>query len=164
MESHTFSSHRESSRQLSRMSWTSWPCLYMAKLTWCARHSLENIRKATVVNGGGTFYQVFICIGLLYFHEGNGRHSEFVVEALLAYWLSWLIFSSGREDGWNDYVFLLAFLLAKGKKVALAPIYLEPLYAQVGWVLCEHDTIARALRCCVAHQFCVFVDVPVGTF
>lgn len=53
-----------------------------------------------------------------------------MVEALLAYWLSWFVLPSGLEDGLNDYVIPLAILLAKGEKLALALLYMRSLYAR----------------------------------
>lgn len=47
-------------------------------------------------------------------------------------WLSWIVFPSGLEDGLSSYIFSLAILLAKGRKVALAPIYLRSLYEHLG--------------------------------
>lgn len=52
------------------------------------------------------------------------------MEAMLTYWLTSLIFPSELEDKHNGYVFPLAVILVKGKKVALAPICLGPLYAR----------------------------------
>lgn len=53
-----------------------------------------------------------------------------MVEALLAYWLSWFFLPSGPEDGLNYYVNPLAILLVNGEKLALALLYLRSLYAQ----------------------------------
>lgn len=54
-----------------------------------------------------------------------------MLEALLSYLLSWFVLPSGPEDGLNSYVFLLAILLAKGEKLALAMIYLGSLYTRL---------------------------------
>lgn len=40
--------------------------------------------------------------------------SEIVLEAMLAYWLSWYVLPSGHEDGINPYVFPIAIRLTKG--------------------------------------------------
>lgn len=58
-----------------------------------------------------------------YFDEGEGSRRRLVLEALVAYLLSWFILPSVLEDGMNSYVFPLMILLAKGKKVTLAPVY-----------------------------------------
>lgn len=46
--------------------------------------------------------------------EGEGKNSQFQIEALLACWLSYFFFPSLPEDGLHSYVFLLPVLLAKG--------------------------------------------------
>lgn len=56
-----------------------------------------------------------------YFYES--RVSGLVLETLLAYWLSWFISPSG-QDRLSSYIFSSAILLAKGRKVVVAPIYL----------------------------------------
>lgn len=47
---------------------------------------------------------------------------------MLAFWLSWYVLPSSPEDGIHPYVFLLAVKLAKGEKLALAPIFLGSLF------------------------------------
>lgn len=66
-----------------------------------------------------------------YFYKGERSLIRVVLEAVLAYSLSWFILPSGLEDGLNNYAFPFAILLAKGKKLALAPIYLGSLYARL---------------------------------
>lgn len=51
-----------------------------------------------------------------------------VLEALFSYWLSWFVLPSEPEGGLNSYMFPLAILLAKGERLALAPIYLGSLF------------------------------------
>lgn len=63
-----------------------------------------------------------------YFTERLGTASEVVLEAMLAFWLSWYVLSSGPEDGINSYVFPLAIKLAKGEKFALTPVFLGSLF------------------------------------
>lgn len=63
---------------------------------------------------------------------GEGIRIGLALEATLVYWLSWVIFPSGPGDNLNGYVFPLAILLAKGEKVALAPIYLGS--CMRGWI------------------------------
>lgn len=52
-------------------------------------------------------------------------------EAMLSYWLSWFVFSSRPEDGIHPFVFMMAIVLAKGERFALAPIYLGSLYVRL---------------------------------
>lgn len=47
-----------------------------------------------------------------------------MLEAMLSYWLLWFVLLSGSEDGLNAYVFPMAILLAKRKRLALVPMYL----------------------------------------
>lgn len=63
-----------------------------------------------------------------YFTQGAGARSEVVLKAMLAYWLSWYVLPSGPKDGMNPYVFPLAVRLAKGEKLALAPVFLGSLF------------------------------------
>lgn len=42
----------------------------------------------------------------MFFDGGDGCHPDFVVEAFLAYWLSWYVFPSGSQDEINIYIFL----------------------------------------------------------
>lgn len=76
---------------------------------------------------GKTTYNILVS----YFTEGPGTASEVVLEAMLAFWLSWYVLPSGPEDGINSYVFPLVIRLAKGEKVALAPIFLVLFF--IGW-------------------------------
>lgn len=66
-----------------------------------------------------------------FFNEDEERNSQFQVEAFLAYWLSYFAFLSPLEDGLHSYAFSLAVLLAKGNKLALAPLYLASLYVRL---------------------------------
>lgn len=50
------------------------------------------------------------------------------LKAMLSFWLSWYVLSSGPEDSINAYVFPMAIRLARGEKVALAPIFLGSLF------------------------------------
>lgn len=63
-----------------------------------------------------------------FFTNGPGVASEVRVEAMLSFWLSWYILPSGPKDGLNAFVFPLAIHLARGEKVALAPIFLGSLF------------------------------------
>lgn len=56
---------------------------------------------------------------------------RWLVEAILSYWLSWYVQSSGAEDGLNLYVFSLAILIVKGVQFAIAPLYLGPPYSRL---------------------------------
>lgn len=62
-----------------------------------------------------------------YFDESEEGRSGLVLEALLAYWLSWFIIPSGPGDGLSGYVLPLVILLEKGEKLTLAPLYLGSL-------------------------------------
>lgn len=66
-----------------------------------------------------------------FFDEGEGRNSQFQVEALLAYSLLYCVFPSSPEDGLHNYVFPSHVLLAKGSRLALVPLYLGSLYARL---------------------------------
>lgn len=70
-----------------------------------------------------------ICGGYGISMRGEGNQSNYVVEAFLAYWLSWYIFSSGSEGDLNQHIFPLAMEIAKGMKFALVPLF--------GHLLCE---------------------------
>lgn len=59
-----------------------------------------------------------------YFMDGPGAASEVVLEAMLAFWLSWYVLPSGPKDGINPFVFPLAIRLSKGERLVLAPIFL----------------------------------------
>lgn len=65
--------------------------------------------------------------------------------------------ASSPEDGLNPYVFLLGILLAKGEKLALAPLYLG---------FSTHDLRnAREhgqVRCCDPHGLHLSIDVHLG--
>lgn len=63
-----------------------------------------------------------------FFTNGPGVASEVRVEAMLSFWLSWYVLPSGPEDGLNAFVFPLAIRLARGEKIALAPIFLGSLF------------------------------------
>lgn len=63
-----------------------------------------------------------------FFSSGPGAASEVKVEAMLSFWLSWYVLTSGPEDGINAFVFPLAIHLARGEKVALASIFLGSLF------------------------------------
>lgn len=63
-----------------------------------------------------------------FFTNGPGIASEVRVEAMLSFWLSWYIFPSRPKDSLNAFVFPLTISLARGEKVALAPIFLDSLF------------------------------------
>lgn len=56
--------------------------------------------------------------------------SAYIMEALLAYWLSWYVMPRSMEDGLNPYVFSLAIQDHERKKLTLASLYLGYLYTQ----------------------------------
>lgn len=54
-----------------------------------------------------------------------------MLEALLSYWLSWFVLLSRLADRLNNYVFLVVVVLVEGETLALEPIYLGFLFAQL---------------------------------
>lgn len=66
-----------------------------------------------------------------YFDEEEASRNDLILEALLAYCLSWFIFPCGPEDSLNSCLLLLAVLHEKERKMALAPIYPGSLYARL---------------------------------
>lgn len=60
-----------------------------------------------------------------FFDEGGGSHSDFVVEAFLAYGLLWYVLPSGPVDGLHPYVFSVSILIANGVRFAFSPPYLD---------------------------------------
>lgn len=68
---------------------------------------------------------------LRFFYEADVTCSGFIVEAFLAYWLSWYFLPSEPEDGLNQHVFPLAIIIAKGIKFALDPLFLGSLYVRL---------------------------------
>lgn len=64
---------------------------------------------------------------ILFFVEEEGSPSGVVVEALPSYWLTCLYCRVDRKMVWIATFFPLAILLAKGKRLALTPVYLRSL-------------------------------------
>lgn len=87
-----------------------------------------------------------------------------ILEAFLAYWLSWFIFSSGLEDGLNDFVFPLTLHLAGGRKVAPSANLSGVSIPAFGQAYNEFDAVIRALRRRITRTFCLCADVPIGAF
>lgn len=56
---------------------------------------------------------------LKFFNKGEDSRSGYMVEAVLAYWLSYFILSSGPEDGLDSCVFFPNTLLSKAERLAL---------------------------------------------
>lgn len=77
------------------------------------------------------------------FQESKRENNEFEFEAMLAYWLSWYVLSSDPTD-LNSYVYPLAVLLAKGEKLALAPVYLWSLFFRLDVCI---KNIIRSIEC-----------------
>lgn len=63
-----------------------------------------------------------------YFTEGAGVKTSIVLEAMVAFWLSWYVLPCGLEDEIHPYVFSLAVKLAKGEQLAPALIFLGSLF------------------------------------
>lgn len=66
-----------------------------------------------------------------FFDEGDASCTNFVVEAVLAYWLSCYVLSSGLEDGLKQYDFPLEIQIAKDVKFSLV---LRIIILDAGWV------------------------------
>lgn len=64
---------------------------------------------------------------LLYFNEGEGSKFNCFVNAFLAYWPSWNVFSRGPRDALNQSVFPLVIQIAKGISLVLALVSGIPL-------------------------------------
>lgn len=86
---------------------------------------------------------------MCYFVDGAGSDSRFQLEAFLAYWLSYFVFSGPPEDGVHSSMFPMAVMLAQGRKFALAPWFLGSLYAQldecsrnVTWSIGRNDAVS----------------------
>lgn len=103
------------------------------------------------------------CASWRYFGEGEGSQGGLLLEALLSYWLSWFIFSSGPDDGLTDCVLLLAISLTNGKRLALAVVFLGYLYAHLEE--CLGNVSSRwSLQC---SQTCIYqlsLNVSTGAF
>lgn len=56
------------------------------------------------------------------FIYGARAKNNIEFEVMLAFWLSWYVFPNGPEDGLNSYMFPLAIGLARGHRLALAPL------------------------------------------
>lgn len=67
-----------------------------------------------------------------------------MLEALLAYWLSFSVLLSGPKAILNSYAFPLMILLAKGERLALAPISLGFLYTRLDECIVN---VAHSLGC-----------------
>lgn len=58
--------------------------------------------------------------------EGGGN-SSYQIEAMLSYWLSWVVLPNGLEDEVNSFVFLLAILFERGSSILVH-------YSSTRWV------------------------------
>lgn len=68
------------------------------------------------------------------FDKEDGNHSEFVVEAFLACWLSCI--SCPTDRGWlNQYVFHLAIQIAKCMQFLFAPLFRRSFYAWLDYFI-----------------------------
>lgn len=74
------------------------------------------------------------------FDQGKGSQSDHVLEAFLAYWLSWYFLPSGMDDGLHQFV----FPLAKATKFALALLHLGTLYARISEFVQNNTKSANA--------------------
>lgn len=63
--------------------------------------------------------------------RGWRRKQQSVTGAFLAYLLSYFIFLSLLENGLHSYVFPIAVLFVKGKRLALASLFLGSLYVRL---------------------------------
>lgn len=88
-----------------------------------------------------------------FFYEGEERRSEMVMEALLAYWLLWLVLTSVLGNVLNINVSPLAILLAKGDKTNLAPLYLDECVENMVRLVGRYDVVTTWTR---ASSKCLF--------
>lgn len=63
-----------------------------------------------------------------YFDTGKGKENDFVVEANVSILVRWFVLPSSPEDRLNSFVFRLAILFVKGKRLVLVPLYLGSLF------------------------------------
>lgn len=87
---------------------------------------LSEVFMGSRTSGKGTYVA-----WIRYFEIGNGKNNSYKVESIVSYYLSWFVLTSSLEDEPNSFVFPLAFLLAKGKRLALSPLYLGSLFDRV---------------------------------
>lgn len=76
------------------------------------RLNLLNEALTTSKHKGKSTYNSWVS----FFTKGSGAASEVKAGAMLSFWLSWYVLSSGPEDGINAFVFPLAIRVARGKK------------------------------------------------
>lgn len=53
-------------------------------------------------------------------------NSPYQIDAFLAYWLSYFVFLNFPENGLHSFVFSMAVLLARGKRLLLALFFWVP--------------------------------------
>lgn len=70
---------------------------------------------------------------------------------MLAYWLSYFVFTGSLEYRLNNYVFHLAIILAKGERLALLPLYLGSLFDSLD--KCANNVVWSVGRYDVATYF-----------
>lgn len=58
-------------------------------------------------------------------------NSPYQIDAFLAYWLSYFVFLNFPENGLHSFVFSMAVLLARGKRLLLALFFLGAFYARL---------------------------------
>lgn len=101
-----------------------------------------------------------------YFEEGKGKTNKFQLESLFAYWAFLLCLSELLKRWVTQLCFSLA-IVAKGKSLALAPLYLGSLYE---WLdesgsLSLYDVVTCAdtafLQMFVGEKFRVFSEKPI---
>lgn len=90
---------------------------------------------------------------LMFFNEGDGSPSEFVVEDFLLYYLIWYVLSSGLEEWLSPNVFPLAILIAKARCFSYISFTLFGFPVHTArWVRSQHCSSNGKLRrshlCC----------------
>lgn len=96
---------------------------------------------------------------LQFFDEGDGNRSNYMVGAILAYWLSWFMMPNGLEDTLNPHMFRLAILVSK--RVHSHCLTLPQLLVRSAIWMCEQrDSIYREVRCGHTRWLVLPLDVP----
>lgn len=75
---------------------------------------------------------------LCYFEKGEGSKLDCIMEAFLAYWLSWYVLPSILKDELHPFVFLLSIQIAKGQ-ACLGGSILGLLVRKIGEVRSKHS-------------------------
>lgn len=119
--------------------WRTWPCslrcpclvtLMWLVSTWDGENKKRidalqaSLSKSRYSTNKATYFSL-----VKYIDEGEGTNSLYQVDAFLACWISYFVFLSLSEDRLRNFMFLMAVLLAQGKWLVLAPLFLGDFYA-----------------------------------